>query len=611
MKFAVLTVTLAATASAHKGVYYQGHGFKQSTNRNEVITQSPVELSAAALPKALDFRAHGETARNYVSAVRNQHVPHYCGACWAFSATSALSDRIRLLRGDGATQEVNLSPQVVLNCDLADEGCHGGDPIQAYQYIHENGLPEETCQLYGATGHDTGNSCDDIDVCMDCAHGTGICSGLGEGKFDRSGVEQYGLVNGTDAMLQELQRGPIACTVAVTQEFEDYTGGVFEDETGTTELDHSISLIGYGTDEATGQDYWLGRNSWGTYWGEGGFFRIARGTNNLGVEGNCQWAVPSKEDNQKWVIPDGVVPAKKEEAAVEETKEVARDADRLPLYGGRLGMNNWEEVGGEFVTTPLPHTYITSDELPESFEWRNVDGVNYVTWDKNQHIPSYCGSCWAQGVTSALSDRLSIMAKGKGAQINLSPQELINFSAGGTCNGGNPSGAYRWIKDNGIVDQTCQIYEAFNKGGSRGKECGDECVCETCSPNATSFSPGTCAPVLDPPKVYVSEYGSVKGADKMKAEIFARGPIGCGISATDAFEDYTGGIYSEKKRFAMVNHEISIAGWGVEDGVEYWVGRNSWGAWWGEGGWFRIKMHEDNLSIESDCDWGVPSLTKA
>lgn len=45
----------------------------------------------------------------------------------------------------------------------------------------------------------------------------------------------------------------------------------------------------------------------------------------------------------------------------------------------------------------------------------------------------------------------------------------------------------------------------------------------------------------------------------MKAEIFARGPIGCGIDATSAFEHYKGGIFSEKKFFPMINHEVSVS----------------------------------------------------
>lgn len=93
----------------------------------------------------------------------------------------------------------------------------------------------------------------------------------------------------------------------------------------------------------------------------------------------------------------------------------------------------------------------------------------------------------------------------------------------------------------------------------------------------------------------------------MKAEIFARGPIACEIDATQAFEAYTGGIFSQKLILAVPNHVISVLGWGVtEDGEEYWIGRNSWGTYWGEYGYFRIKMHSDNLLIEANCNWAVP-----
>ena len=60
------------------------------------------------------------------------------------------------------------------------------------------------------------------------------------------------------------------------------------------------------------------------------------------------------------------------------------------------------------------------------------------------------------------------------------------------------------------------------------------------------------------PTYWVGDYGSVSGADHMKAEIFARGPIGCGIDVTSKFEEYTGGIFSEEKLFVFINHEVSV-----------------------------------------------------
>ena len=94
----------------------------------------------------------------------------------------------------------------------------------------------------------------------------------------------------------------------------------------------------------------------------------------------------------------------------------------------------------------------------------------------------------------------------------------------------------------------------------------------------------------------------------MKAEIFARGPIGCGIDATAKLEAYTGGIFSEHKFFPMINHEVSLVGWGNDGTSEYWIMRNSWGSYWGENGFARILMHKDNLALETQCDWGVPLL---
>ena len=101
------------------------------------------------------------------------------------------------------------------------------------------------------------------------------------------------------------------------------------------------------------------------------------------------------------------------------------------------------------------------------------------------------------------------------------------------------------------------------------------------------------------------------GADQMKAELAQFGPISCGIQATDTFDDtYSGGIYSEHLDNVELNHEVSVIGYGVtDDGQEYWIGRNSWGTYWGEYGFFRIQMYTDNLGIETDCTAGIPSYS--
>jgi cathepsin X len=193
---------------------------------------------------------------------------------------------------------------------------------------------------------------------------------------------------------------------------------------------------------------------------------------------------------------------------------------------------------------------LNAAELPANWDWGNINGTNYLSWTKNQHIPVYCGSCWAQGSTSSIADRFNIMRNNQFPQIDLSAQEIINCEAGGDCNGGNPGGVYEFAFTTGIADSSCEQYVA--KNAKSADICSALNTCRDCSPPAPKAGEtglDKCYAVTNFKRYYVSEYGSVSGADKMKAEIYKRGPISCGIQATSTFEAYTGGIYSEKILF--------------------------------------------------------------
>ena len=255
--------------------------------------------------------------------------------------------------------------------------------------------------------------CTDINICRDCGHDTPCHAVQNYTKFY---VDEYGSVAGEKNMMAEIYaRGPITCTIAIPDDLLEYKGGVYEDTTGAVSLDHSISVLGWGEEE--GVKYWIARNSWGTHWGEHGFFRVIRGENNLGIEADCQWAVPR--------VPEKMV----------VNKQMKSSMNRARFFPEPCLLERNDEP--EFhITSPLPSSYIKNEDLPESYDIRNIDGRNYATWEKNQHIPQYCGSCWAQSSTSAIADRFNLMRKGAWPTVELSVQEVINCGDSGSCHGG-------------------------------------------------------------------------------------------------------------------------------------------------------------------------------
>lgn len=76
------------------------------------------------------------------------------------------------------------------------------------------------------------------------------------------------------------------------------------------------------------------------------------------------------------------------------------------------------------ITEPLKK--LDTSDIPDNFWWGNVNNTNFLTYQRNQHIPIYCGSCWAFSATSALSDRIKIARKAQWPDVNLSPQVLIS-----------------------------------------------------------------------------------------------------------------------------------------------------------------------------------------
>uniref|UniRef100_A0A914VU79 Peptidase C1A papain C-terminal domain-containing protein n=1 Tax=Plectus sambesii TaxID=2011161 RepID=A0A914VU79_9BILA len=172
--------------------------------------------------------------------------------------------------------------------------------------------------------------------------------------------------------------------------------------------------------------------------------------------------------------------------------------------------------------------------LPQAWDWRNVNGINYAGPSRNQHIPVYCGSCWVFGGVGTLSDRFNVARRNRWPPTFLSPQEIIDCGGRGNCQGGSVTDVFEYAKEKGLVHEDCNVYRATN-----GK-CDDFHRCGSCWPD-------NCFAIQNYTRYFVKDYGEVMGRENMMSEIFIRGPIACSIGATQKFElNYTGGVYAEK-----------------------------------------------------------------
>ncbi len=167
--------------------------------------------------------------------------------------------------------------------------CYGGDVVGPFQWMQANPIAYETSNPYIACSSDSGTEgfcqnvaygCTALNTARTCSTFTasgGACVGLS--VFPNATLSNYGEISG-DASLQAeiLANGPISCGIDA-QPLLTYTSGIINVPGGG--IDHVISVVGWGNDAAAGP-YWIVRNSWGSYWGEFGYVRVAFGALNVG-----------------------------------------------------------------------------------------------------------------------------------------------------------------------------------------------------------------------------------------------------------------------------------------------------------------------------------------
>nr|KAG5711234.1 hypothetical protein BaRGS_004878 [Batillaria attramentaria] len=184
-------------------------------------------------PESVDWRTKG-----YVTEVKDQG---QCGSCWSFSTTGSLEGQH--FRATGKL--VSLSEQQLVDCSgsFGNEGCNGGLMDQAFEYINSvGGIESEADYPYMA-----------VDI--------------------ESGSEK-------SLMEAVASQGPISVAIDASHDsFQFYKGGIYDEhKCNSTQLDHGVLVVGYGSEK--GQDYWIVKNSWNTFWGMQGYIWMSRNKDN-------------------------------------------------------------------------------------------------------------------------------------------------------------------------------------------------------------------------------------------------------------------------------------------------------------------------------------------
>jgi len=223
-----------------------------------------------------------------------------------------------------------------------------------------------------------------------------------------------------------------------------------------------------------------------------------------------------------------------------------------------------------------------------------------------------CGSCWAFAATASFESARCI-ATGEDKEFSAYDTAASSGDARGGCFGGVASVANSQFVTYGVVT-----------GGEYGS--GNGCLPYVCPPCEKGLYPplcpiNQCAPPIVPwhlhgPAHCISGYAKSYSADQTKAAsafqlsrpsvsnmmsvLMNNGPLSVNFLVFADFPTYTSGVYTHVSGHGLGGHAVAMLGFGIENGQDYWLAKNSWSAKWGDKGFFKIKRGVDECGIEGD-----------
>ncbi len=243
-----------------------GAVYETSNILNADVSQQPSQqsMTTGTLPATFDWSNHTNPGSvSYVTPVKDQGG---CGSCWAFSSVGALESTVLINNNMGGLNK-NLSEQILVTFVYpppSGDGCDGGAPSDAANFLQNTGVSLQTCYPYTGTDGSVSDACADWAGYLD--------------KPSKSPTQTYKITGWSYVAQDETalktalyNQGPLVVTMAVYDDFYSYSSGVYSYTSGGLDGYHAIELVGW---DDTNQCF-IVKNSWGTDWGENGFFRIA------------------------------------------------------------------------------------------------------------------------------------------------------------------------------------------------------------------------------------------------------------------------------------------------------------------------------------------------